>query len=193
MGPVHLVGTLHPLLFGVLHEALEVFLLPRSCSSSETQEKVQQLFWLLHFNLLHLRSFEVPHSHSPTQEKAVLALHYQLFPKFIHWFEYLLPVKHRSLANSLFLGAVQGTREVCKAVGIVPTEGNTTVELFFLFFFREKNSQASQSMCSGCTTSHLTLSTWLQLLQPDLRINLCYSSTAKAITEECRPISNPKR
>lgn len=28
MGPVHLVGTLHPLLFGVLQEALEVLLLP---------------------------------------------------------------------------------------------------------------------------------------------------------------------
>lgn len=47
--------------------------------------------------------------------------------------QYLLPVKHTSLANSLFLGAVRGTRQVCKAVSIAQVEGNTTVELFFLF------------------------------------------------------------
>ena len=44
--------------------------------------------------------------------------------------EYLLPVEHTSLANSLFLRAAYGTRKVCKAVGTAPVEDNTTVKQY---------------------------------------------------------------
>lgn len=38
VGPVHLKGTLHPLLLGLLQKALEVLLLSGSCSGSRTKE-----------------------------------------------------------------------------------------------------------------------------------------------------------
>lgn len=93
MGPIHLVGTLQPLLPGVLHEALEVLLLSRRCSSSETQEKALAIVLALACCLLLLKFIQC------------LSL-------------YLLIVKHASPANSFPWSSK--VWEVCKAAGTAP-------------------------------------------------------------------------